>query len=446
MRYLFPLLCTPLLFLTAPLAAQVGPGASAEQTAPQVVERVVAVVGDSAIFYTDVLEYVLGLQASGQPVPEDPAARRQFEREALDALVKESLVIQAASKDSLASDIPAERVETLFEQSWNGILASFNGSEAELRTALEEVGRTVAEHREELRRNIRNQLLQQRYMQLQQQQQSRTSPIDEATVREYYDANREAFAIRPATITFKHVLLTPVASDSAKAAARDEATRILGMLREGEDFAELARRYSADGSATQGGELGWIRTGETVPEFDAVAFALARGQTSGVVETQFGAHIIRVERIASGERFVRHILIAAPPVDADIGRARARAQAIRDSIASGAPIDQFMTNNAQVGLPEELSLQIDSLGVQLPGAYAQALRGAEVGDVIGPVAFLAGANQTVIAVALVSEIRQEGEFTYEDVREQIRERLQQERFVSRIHERLSSQMNVEIRW
>lgn len=446
MRYLIPFLSLLPLFLAAPLGAQGGPGMSGNQDTPQVVERVVAVVGDSAIFYTDVLEHVLSLQAAGQPVPDEGEARRQFERESLDALVRESLMIQAASKDSLASDIPAERVESLFEESWNGILESFNGSEAELRVALEEIGRTVAEHREELRKNIRNQLLQQRYIQLQQQQQGRVSPVDEAEVRAYYEANRAAFEIRPATITFKHVLITPVASDSAKMAAREEATRILGLLSEGEDFAELARRFSADGSATQGGELGWIRPGDTVEEFDAVAFALARGQTSGVVETQFGAHIIRVERISSGERLVRHILIAAAPVEADLAAARTRAQAVRDSIVAGTPIDEFMRTNAQIGLPEEVSLRLDQLSTQLPGTYAQALRGADVGDVVGPVAFLAGANQTVIAVAQVTEIREEGEFTYEDVRDQIRERLQEERFMNRIHDRLAAQTNVEIRW
>jgi peptidyl-prolyl cis-trans isomerase SurA len=408
------------------------------------VERVVAVVGDSAIFYTDVLEFILSLEASGQPIPEEAAARRSFERDALTTLVNESLVLQAASKDSLSA-IPPERVDAAFEESWNGILSSFNGSEANLRIALEEIGRTVPEHRTELRRNIHNQLLQQRYMQLQQQA-SRTLPVDEAVVREYYESNRTALQVRPATITFSHVLLTPVASDSSKTVARTEAERILGLLRDGEDFAELARRFSADGSAQQGGELGWVRTGETVPEFDAMVFALGRGQTSPVVETQYGSHIIRVERIASGERFVRHILIAAAPVEADIARTRAQAQAIRDSISAGTPIERFMANNAEVGLPEEVTLPLDQLGEQLPASYAQALRPARVGDVLGPITFLAGANQTVIAVASVTEVRQEGAFTYEDLREQIRTRLQEQRFVERLYERLAAQTHVEVRW
>jgi len=445
MRYLNPLFCVPFLFLASTLAAQEGSGVSGQSSSPQVVERVVAVVGDSAIFYTDVLEYVLSLEASGQPIPQEVEARRNFERLALTTLINESLVLQAASKDSLASAIPAERVDALFEESWNGILSSFNGSEANLRLALEEIGRTLAEHRTELRRNIHNQLLQQRFMQLQQQG-SRTLPVDEAAVREYYEANRATLQVRPATITFKHVLLTPVASDSAKTAARTEAQRILGLLRDGEDFAELARRFSADGSAQQGGELGWVRTGETVPEFDAMAFALGRGQTSPVVETQYGAHIIRVDRIASGERFVRHILIAATPDEADIAKTRVQAQAIRDSIAAGTPIDRFMVNNAEVGLPEEVTLPIDQLAQQLPSAYALALRPARVGDVLGPITFLAGANQTVIAVATVTEVRQEGAFTYEDLRDPIRARLQEQRFVDRLYERLASQTHVEVRW
>jgi hypothetical protein len=139
-------------------------------------------------------------------------------------------------------------------------------------------------------------------------------------------------------------------------------------------------------------------------------------------------------------------LIAAAPVEADIARTRAQAEAIRDSISAGTPIERFMANNAEVGLPEEVTLPLDQLGEQLPASYAQALRPARVGDVLGPITFLAGANQTVIAVASVTEVRQEGAFTYEDLREQIRTRLQEQRFVDRLYERLAAQTHVEVRW
>ncbi|MDR0528324.1 MAG: peptidylprolyl isomerase [Zoogloeaceae bacterium] len=78
-----------------------------------------------------------------------------------------------------------------------------------------------------------------------------------------------------------------------------EARRRLSDLRErllhGESFAEMARLYSQDGSAANGGDLGWLNPGDTVPEFERVMDALADGELSDVVQSPFGFHLIRVE-------------------------------------------------------------------------------------------------------------------------------------------------------
>jgi hypothetical protein len=101
-----------------------------------------------------------------------------------------------------------------------------------------------------------------------------------------------------------------------KAAARAKAQMILERLRKGEDFAKLARQYSDDpGSKDKGGEYDFFRRGKMVPEFEKAAFALEPGEMSGLVETQFGFHIIKTEEYLNrGTRCekvrVRHILIS----------------------------------------------------------------------------------------------------------------------------------------
>jgi len=82
---------------------------------------------------------------------------------------------------------------------------------------------------------------------------------------------------------------------AAKAASRTKAEGILKQVKAGKDFAALAKENSQDpGSAVNGGDLGFFRAGQMVPPFDAVAFKLAPGAVSDLVETQFGFHIIKV--------------------------------------------------------------------------------------------------------------------------------------------------------
>jgi parvulin-like peptidyl-prolyl isomerase len=86
--------------------------------------------------------------------------------------------------------------------------------------------------------------------------------------------------------------LTPAQAD---AQAKQKAEALLAQLNSGADFATLAKQNSNDpGSAVKGGDLGWVKHGEMVPEFDQAAFALQAGQLSGVVKSQFGYHIIKV--------------------------------------------------------------------------------------------------------------------------------------------------------
>ncbi len=106
--------------------------------------------------------------------------------------------------------------------------------------------------------------------------------------------------------------------------AEDKAKGVLEKLKNGGDFAELAKQDSADtGSAAQGGDLGWFEKGIMVPEFEKAAFAMKPGETSDLVKTQFGYHIIRVEDVEKDKKTgevtkvkAAHILIAGPDVQA----------------------------------------------------------------------------------------------------------------------------------
>jgi peptidyl-prolyl cis-trans isomerase D len=124
---------------------------------------------------------------------------------------------------------------------------------------------------------------------------ARAKPTPEELQR-YYNDHREQFRVED-EVELRHILVrAPEGADQQTLdAARAKAEGLLQQVKSGADFAALAKKSSDDGSAENGGSLGWIRKGQTVPEFEKAAFALQKGQTSGVVKSQFGFHIIKLE-------------------------------------------------------------------------------------------------------------------------------------------------------
>ncbi len=121
--------------------------------------------------------------------------------------------------------------------------------------------------------------------------------VSDNAVQQYYNAHAKDYSV-PEQVKVRHILIKVPAGADAKAdgEARAKAEDVLKQLKAGGNFAALASKYSDDpGSKAQGGELGFIQHGVTVPEFDKAAFSLNPGQTSDLVKTQFGYHIIQTE-------------------------------------------------------------------------------------------------------------------------------------------------------
>ena len=122
--------------------------------------------------------------------------------------------------------------------------------------------------------------------------------VSDADIQRYYNEHQQQFSV-PEEVRVRHILIAVPQKADAKtvAAAQAKAEDILKQLKNGANFADLAKKYSDDpGSKTQGGELGFIQHGATVPAFDQTAFSLQPGQLSGVIRTQFGFHILQVEQ------------------------------------------------------------------------------------------------------------------------------------------------------
>ena len=122
-----------------------------------------------------------------------------------------------------------------------------------------------------------------------------TLQIPEETLKKQYQANIQQYQV-PNQVHVQHILFKTVGqTDALVEETRKKADDVLKQAKKGAKFDELAKKYSEDpGSKDKGGDLGWIREGQTVPEFEKSAFSMAPGQISDLVKTQYGFHIIKV--------------------------------------------------------------------------------------------------------------------------------------------------------
>ncbi len=120
--------------------------------------------------------------------------------------------------------------------------------------------------------------------------------VTDAQIEQYYNQHLKDYQVDD-QVKVRHILIKVDGNDpKADAAAKAKAQDVLNQLHHGANFADLAKKYSDDpGSKEQGGELGFLKHGATVPEFDQAAFSLPVGQISGLIRTKYGYHILEVE-------------------------------------------------------------------------------------------------------------------------------------------------------
>ena len=119
--------------------------------------------------------------------------------------------------------------------------------------------------------------------------------VDDAELRQYYAQHLSDYRI-PDRVKVAHILFKTTGKSAAEVSTIEKtAADVLNQIRAGGNFAELAKKYSEDTSASQGGEIGWIVHGQTVKEFESTAFSLKPGSVSGLVKTIYGIHILKVE-------------------------------------------------------------------------------------------------------------------------------------------------------
>jgi len=272
--------------------------------------------------------------------------------------------------------------------------------------------------------------------------------VSEADVREAFEKNKAQMPPRLPSVTWRQIVINPKPSDRAKAIARAKAESILVQLKSGADFELIAKRESMDSTTRElGGDLGWQRMGVYVPEFERWVFgpySLPPGQLSPVVESPFGYHIIRVDRIRPAEVKARHILIR-PTVDSiQVNKARLEADTVAAQWRAGVPFDTLAKKHHDYANKEDTSILDPFVRDSLPASYQTAFASKKKDDImvfpIGP----QGSTPKFVVAQLLS-VEAGGARTLEEMREFVRNRLAEEGGMRRYLDALRKQNYVEIR-
>lgn len=300
-----------------------------------IVDEIIWVVGNEPILLSDVEETRISSEAYGQPVdnpyctiPEQIAVNKLFVHQAeLDSVtVSESDVIRAVDN----------RI--------NESIQAFGSREA-----LEQMyGRSVSQMRENLKKQYREQMM------ADEVRQKLTTDVKAtpAEVREYFkNVPNDSLPFIPTQVEVQIITSVPEVP-------RAEVERIENKLREyarrvnsGEaDFSTLAKFYSEDGSARNGGELGYMGRNQLVPEFANVAFTLNDPKkVSKIVRSEYGYHIIQLIDKKGDKINVRHILLKPHIDDSEIENGIARL----DSIANDIRANKFTFDAAALALSDD---------------------------------------------------------------------------------------------
>ncbi len=293
----------------------------------QIFDGIAAIVGDDIVLMSDINALITQYAFQNQiDIARQPDLYQRLGEQFLQTLIDQKLLLIKADEDTIEAD--EERIEQSLNQQIDYMIKQA-GSEDKL----EEY---YSAPLYKIKNDIRKELSKQMRIGMLREKKFIDIKVTRNDVERFYQANADSLPGVKASVDISHILMQITPSEESIQNSFTRIKEIQEKLRNGGDFADLAKKYSEDpGSATNGGELGFVSRGTLVKEFEEVAFSLKENEISDIVRTQFGFHIIQLlER--QGERInVRHILIQLEPTEEDEKRVENKLMAIRQKILDG---------------------------------------------------------------------------------------------------------------
>lgn len=240
----------------------------------------------------------------GTPSPE---ARCQY----LAILVRNKLMVAKAEIDSVL--VEESQVDNNLQRRFDLILGQYGGSVQQLEAVY---GKSI----EQIKADIYDQVKEQLVVQRMQDEITKDVTVTPAEVKRFFNKiPKDSIPYLSAEVEVSQIVRVAKVSGSQKEETKRQLIELRDRILRGEDFSELARKYSADPSVVaNGGDMGFVGRGMMVPEFEAMSFKLKPGEISMPVETDFGFHIIQLMERRGNEYNSRHILMSPSPSAKDL--------------------------------------------------------------------------------------------------------------------------------
>lgn len=288
----------------------------------KVVDKIVAKVGGEIVLLSEFEEqYNYALSAQ-------PEIGEEERCKILESVIAQNLLVHQAKLDSIV--VTSEEVEDQLNFKVERILQQMNGDEKFFE---DYYGENILQVKDRMRNDLTNQIMAQR-MQMQLLNEVRITPKE---IKSFFDGiPTDSLPFLDAEVELAEIVIKPTVNEVEKTKARLKLLEIREkIVNESETFETLAKRFSSDlGSGSKGGDLGFVKRGVFVPEFEAVAFGLKKGELSEVVESEFGFHIIELIERRGNLIHTKHILIKPELTASDYELAQAKLEEIRNKVVN----------------------------------------------------------------------------------------------------------------
>jgi len=339
------------------------------QPSASFVDGVAAVVEEKIVLKSD-LNQMANMMAIQQRIDPDKDFDKYINLRVavLRSMVDQKILLEMAEEDTTIEAAEKE-VDQALEQQIETILQQAGGKAA----AEKMLGQSINSFRSEFWFDMRDKIVSEKY----QQKMLAKIKVSKKDVLSFFKTYKDSLPFFPTEAKIRHILIKPEPSDSIKKETLSFLNKIKDQITKGDDFGALAEKHSMDpGSKKKGGDLGWVKRGSLLKNFEEVAFTIKPKSVSDPIKTEVGYHILEVLERKGNKARVRHLLISPQTSKKDEEFAFSFALSLRDSISTVDVFKSFAKKHSKDYQTSEIG---GDLGWVVPSTYPIK----EIGQAIG---------------------------------------------------------------